>query len=108
MYLTAMTEWKVVLFLTILLGSIYYQKTFASLVPVKVTRSAIEHLRDRDTYIITFKSKKDLHPFTTDLALKSVKENNFYAEVIVEMLIMKCLTARLSRSAVDWVRYQIF
>ena len=107
MYLTAKSEWRILTFLAILLGTVYYQGVFASHLPVKVTRSADESLRDCDTYIIKFKSEKDLHPFATDLTLKSEKESNFSAEIIEEMLIMKCLTARLSRSALDWVRSQI-
>ena len=95
-----------ILFITVTLGTVCYQEVSAGHGPVRVTRSAVESLRDRGTYIIHFKdhaTEEELQQFTATLMTNSTKEN-FTADVIEELFIIKCLTARLSGRALLWVR----
>ena len=96
-----------ILLATVILCSVLNQVVSAGYAPVKVTRSADESLRDRGTYIICFQSYvtgKELQKFPAALSRRSAKEENFTAEIIAELFIMKCLTARLSGRALSWVR----
>ena len=96
-----------ILIATIILYTICYQEVSAGHGPVKVTRSAVESLRDRGTYIIQFKShvaEKELQQFAATLKRRSAMEEKFAVEVIEELFIVKCLIARLSRRALSWVR----
>ena len=95
-----------ILLLTSILGTVCYQEVSAGRHPVRFTRSAVESLRDRGTYIIHFKdhvSEEELQQFTAALRRSSAKEGNFTAEIIGELFIIKCLTARLSVRALSWV-----
>ena len=99
-------RWMMILLLTTILGTVY-QEVSAVHGPVRVTRSAVESLRDRGTYIVHFKdqaTEEELQQFTATLRTSSAKENNYTAEIIEEMFIIKCLTARVSRRALSWVR----
>ena len=96
-----------ILFITVTLGTVSYQEVSAGRGPVRVTRSAGESLRDRGTYIINFKNQateEELQQFTATLMTNSAMEENFTAEVIEELFIIKCLTARPSGRALRWVR----
>ena len=96
-----------ILFITVTLGTVSYQEVSAGRGPVRVTRSAVESLRDHGTYIINFKdqaTEEELQQFTATLMTNSAMEENFTAEVIEELFIIKCLTARLSGRALRWVR----
>ena len=91
----------------VILCTVCYQVLSAGHGPVKVTRSAVESLRDRGTYIICFKdhvTEEELQQFTAALSKSSAEDENFTVEIIKEILIIKCLTARLSGRALSWVR----
>ena len=107
MHSTAGNQWMTILFITVTLCTVSYQEVSAGRSAVRVTRSAVESLRDRRTYIIHFKdhaTEEELQQFTATLMTTSAKEENFTAEVIEELFIIKCLTARLSGKALCWVR----
>ena len=100
-------QWMVILFSTVVLGTVCYQEVSASHGPVRVTRSAVESLRDRGTYMICFKdhvTEEKLQQFVAILKRRSASERNFTAEIIEELFIIKYLTARLSGRALNWVR----
>ena len=70
-------------------------------------RSAVESFRDLGTYIIHFKyhvTEEELKQFAAALSQSYDKRENFTAEIIEELFIIKCLTARLSGTALSWVR----
>ena len=92
-----------ILFAAVILGTVCYQEASAGHGPVRVTRSAVESLRDRDTYIIHFKermSEEELQQFTATFRRSYDEEET----EIIELFIIKCLIARLSRRALSWVR----
>ena len=95
-----------ILLATVILGTVCYQEVSAGRRPVRVTRSAVESLRDRGTYIICFKDHvtEELQQFSAALSESSDKDENFTAEIIEELFIIKCMTARLSATALSWVR----
>ena len=96
-----------ILLATVILGTVCYQEVSAGHGPVRVTRSAVESLRDHGTYIIQFKSHvtgKELQQFAATLTRKSVMKENFSVEIIERLFIVKCLIAKLSRRALSWVR----
>jgi len=73
----------------------------------RVTRSTIETSRDHGTYIIHFKNNVteiELKYFAFILEKKSNKRKQFVAEIIEKMFTIKCLTAKLSKRALEWVR----
>jgi len=75
----------------------------------RVTRSTVETLRDHGTYIIHFKNSVaeiELKHFAFILEQKSIslKRKQFVAEIIEKMFTIKCLTAKLSKRALEWVR----
>ena len=95
-----------ILFANVLLGTVCYQEVSAGRGPVRVTTSAVESLRDRGTYIICFKehaTEEELQHFTAVLSGSSAKGEKFTAEIIEEMFVIKCLTAKLSGRALSWV-----
>lgn len=107
MRLTASPQWILLSISTVILSAVFYQEASAGHYPVRITRSAVESLRDRGTYIIHFKShvtEEELDQFATALVMKSMKEKNFSAEIIEKLFVIKCLTARLSRRALNWVK----
>ena len=108
MHLSARPQWITISVLTVILSTLFYQEVSAGRrIPVRVTRSAVESLRDHGTYIVHFKShvtEKELHQFSTILMIKSMKERNFFVEIIEKLFVIKYLTARLSRRALNWVR----
>ena len=86
------------------LGIVYCQTAFGSSSQAKVSKSAFEHLRDRGIYIIQFSNT------LTELELQhfaAVLEEQFTVEIIEKFFIIKCLTARLSKRALHWVRIQL-
>ena len=100
-------QWMMILFSTVTLGTVCYQDVSGGHGPVRVTRSAVESLRGRDTYIIQFKdhvTKEELQQFTATL-MKSASET---VDIIEELFIIKRLTARLSRRTLSWVRTMYF
>ena len=48
-------QWMIISFAAAVLGSVCYQEVYAGRGPIRVTRSAVEGLRDCGTYIILFK-----------------------------------------------------
>ena len=87
--------------LIIALGIVYCQTAFGSSGQAKVSKSAFEHLRDRGIYIIYFGNT------VTELELlhfAAVLEEQFTVEIIEKFFIIKCLTAKLSKRALHWVR----
>ena len=102
-----MHQWMMISFAAAILGCVSYQEVSAGRGPVRVTRSAVEGLRDHGTYIIHFKdhvSDEELQQFAAALPRSSDKGENFITEIIEELFIIKCLTARLSGRALSWVR----
>ena len=100
-------RWMMILFAAVILGTVCYQEVSAGHGPVRVTRSAVESLRDRNTYIIHFKdhvTEEELQQFTATLRRSFDEEEKLTDEIIEELFIIKCLTARLSRRALSWVR----
>ena len=89
------------------LGIVYCQTVFGSPSQLKVTRTAVESLRDHGTYIIHFNdtiTETELQNFTAILESKSKITKHFAAEIIEKFFIINCLTAKLSRKALQWVR----
>ena len=77
------------------------QTAFGSSSHVRVARSAFEHLRDHGTYIIYFNNavtEAELQHFA------AVLEEKFVAKIIEKFFIINCLTAKLSKIALQWVR----
>ena len=101
-----------ILLATVILGALCYQEVSAGRHdPVRVTRSAVESLRDRGTYIICFKdhvTEEELQQFTATLLRSSDEDENFKAEIIEGSFSIRCLTARLSEKALSWVRLIIY
>lgn len=90
---------------SLFLSFLYYRTVFGSSSPVRVTRSAFEHLRDRGTYIICFNdtaTETELQDFSTNLESKSNVTKKFVAKII-EKFSINCLTAKLSKRALHWV-----
>ena len=108
MHSLAGDQWMMILLATVILGAVCYQEVSAGRHgPVQVTRSAIESLRDRGTYIICFKdhvTEEELQQFTATLLRSSDEDENFKAEIIEGSFSIGCLTARLSVKALSWVR----
>ena len=107
MHLAVANQWLVGLFMIVSLTTVCYQEVSAGLSRARVTRSPVESLRDHGTYIVHFKEhipEDELQNFITALVRKTNTERNFTAEIIEELFIIKCLTARLSRRALNWVR----
>ena len=80
------------------------QTAFGSSSQARVARSAFEHLRDRGTYIINFNNavkEVELQHFA------AVLEEEFVAEIIEKFFIINCLTAKLSKKVLQWVRVNI-
>ena len=112
MHSLAGDQWMMILLATVILGAVCYQEVSAGRHgPVRVTRSAIESLRDRGTYIICFKdhvTEEELQQFTATLLRSSDEDENFKAEIIEGSFSIRCLTARLSEKALSWVRLIIY
>ena len=106
MHSVAGHQWMMIFFATVILGTVCYQEVSAGHGPVRVTRSAVESLRDHGTYIIHFKdyiTEKELQHFAAVLSRRSAKGDKFRAEIIEEIFVIKCLTAKLSGRALNWV-----
>ena len=74
-----------------------------------ISKSTVGNLRDRGIYIIHFKNNATeikLQHFTAVLERKSNKKH-FVAEIIENFFTIKCLTAKLSKRALQWVRIYI-
>ena len=107
MHPSAGHQWMMILFAAAILGTVCYQEVFAGRGPVRVTRSAVESLRDRGTYIICHNdhvTEEELQQFAAALPISYDEEEKLTDEIIEELFIIKCLTARLSRRALSWVR----
>ena len=108
MHSLAGDQWMMILLATVILGAVCYQEVSAGRHgPVRVTRSAVESLRDRGIYIICFKDhviEEELQQFTATLLRSSDDDENFKAEIIEGSFDIRCLTARLSEKALSWVR----
>ena len=110
MHPPAGNQWMI-LFAVAILGTVCYQEVSAGRGPVRVTRSAVESLRDRGTYIIHFKDhvpEEELQQFSATLSRNSDEDENFTAEIIEEVFIIKCLITRLSGKALSWVSSYCF
>ena len=111
MHPPAGNQWMMILFAVAILGTVCYQEVSAGRGPVRVTRSAVESLRDRGTYIIHFKdhvTEEELQQFSATLSRNSDEDKNFIAEIIEEVFIIKCLITRLSGKALNWVSSYCF
>ena len=100
-------QWMMMLLAVVILYTVHHQEASAGHSPVRVTRSAVESLRDRGTYIIHFKdhvTEEELQQFAAALSRSPDKNEIVTAEIIEDLFIIKCLTARLSRRALSWVR----
>ena len=100
-------QWMMILFAAAILGTVCYQEVSAGWGPVRVTRSTVESLRDRGTYIICLKghvTEEELQQFAAALPRSYDEEEKLTTEIIEELFIIKCLTARLSGRALSWVR----
>ena len=108
MYLTAnKNNWLMMIAASLFLGFMCCQTVYGSSNQAKITVSAVESLRDHGTYIIHFNStatESELKQFVADLEENSKLMENFTAEVIEKFFIIKCLTAKLSEEALQWVR----
>ena len=90
--------------LTLIIGCVIFQDVSGV---VRVKRSANENLRDPGTYIVHFKDSTtdaQLQHFVKQLNRRSNKTEKFDAKIVAEYPIIKCLTARLSEGALQWVR----
>ena len=107
MYSPTEQQWMMIFLVTITLGTMCYQEASAGHGPVRVTKSSDENLRDRGTYIICFKdhvTEEELQQFVAALSKSSAEEETFTVEIIEELFIIKCLTAKLLERALSWVR----
>jgi len=107
MHSTAEHQWLVILLLTVITSIMCYQEVSAAHRQAKVTRSPVESLQDHGTYIIYFKNhvtEEEQRQFATMLTRTSTKRENFAVGIIENLFIIKCLTASLSASALNWVR----
>jgi len=86
---------------TLVIGCVIFQDVSGV---ARVKRSASDNLRDPGTYIVHFKDS------TTDAQLQhfikqlSYNKGKFGAKIVAEYLNIKCLTAKLSKGALKWVR----
>ena len=53
-------------------------------------------------------TEEELQQFAATLSRSYDKGENFITEIIEELFVIKCLTARLSRRALSWVRNYTF
>ena len=93
--------------LTLVIGCVIFQDVSGV---VRVKRSADENLRDPGTYIVHFKDSTtdvQLQHFVSQLTRKSIRNVKFQAILVSKYLDMKCLTARLSDKALQWVRIKL-
>lgn len=97
-------QWWVILTYVFTFALVFWQEASGK---TRVTRSAVESLRIQDSYIIHFKeniTEKRLQRFVATLGRKANKTRKFDVEIHQQFLSIKCLTARLSKKAVKWVR----
>ena len=90
--------------LTLVIGCVIFQDVSGV---VRVKRSANENLRDPGTYIVHFKDSTtdaQLQDFVKQLTRRPNGGIEFEVETISEYINIKCLTARMSKRAVKWVR----
>ena len=92
------------LIISLVIGCVIFQDVSGV---ARVKRSANENLRDPGTYIVHFEDSTtdaQLQRFAKHLNKRSNSRVKFEATVITEYPIIKCLTARLSKRALKWVR----
>ena len=92
--------------ISVYLSYVYAQEIIGGSIQAKGTGSVAEHLRDRGTYIIFFKSNVteiEQQHFVAVLETKSKMTEEFAAEIVGKFFIIKCLTIKLSKEALDWV-----
>ena len=85
---------------------VHAQANISGSTQAKAVRSTVEHLRDPDIYIACFKSNVteiEQQHFVALLETKSKTTHEFAAEIIENFFIIKCLTVKLSKEALDWV-----
>jgi len=73
----------------------------------RVTKSTDENLRDKGTYIIHFEytiTDTTMQHFAKQLIRRSSRKTKFVADIISEYHSINCLTAKLSKRALKWVR----
>ena len=95
---------------SVYLSNVYTREIVGDSIQAKVTRSTVEHLGNQSTYIICFKSnvtEVEYQQFAAVLETKSKMAKEFAAEIIEKFLIIKCLTVKLSKEAMDWVKIYI-
>ena len=82
---------------------LFWQEAYGQ---VRVTRAAVESLRIHENYLIHFKenvTEERINRFLDILARRSNQSRNFNAEILKKFLPIKCITARLSNRALEWV-----
>ena len=87
-------------------SQVYTRAIVDGSIQTRVARSAEEHLRDPGIYIISFRNnvtEMEQQHFVAVLEAKSKMAKEFSAEIIEKFLIIKCLTVKLSKEALDWV-----
>ena len=92
------------LLLALIFGCVIFQDVSGV---ARVKRSADENLRDPGTYIVHFEedtTDAQLQRLVKQLNRRSNRKTKFEAEIISEYPNIKCLTARLSETALKWVR----
>ena len=88
----------------LIFGCVIFQHTSGV---ARVTKSTNENLRDPGIYIVHFEdTTTDLqqHNFAKQLIKKFNERAKFEATIIAEYPNIKCLTSRLSKKALNWVR----
>ena len=88
----------------LIFGCVIFQHTSGV---ARVTKSTNENLRDPGIYIVHFEdTTTDLqqHHFAKQLVKRFNKRKKFEATIIAQYPNIKCLTSRLSKKALNWVR----
>ena len=94
-------QWWLITTILLSLDLVCYRVAFGAYSQASVTKSAVKHLQDHGTYIIYFRNNVteiELQHFSAILERKSV------AKIIGKHFIINCLTAKLSKEALQWVR----
>ena len=98
-------QWLMIM-VSFYLSDVYCQRILGDSSQSRIAKSAVEHLRDRGTYIIHFKStvtEIEQQHFAAVLETKSKTTKRFVVEIIEKLFTINCLTAKLSKKASHWV-----
>ena len=90
------------------LSLVYCQVVYGCPSQARVKKSAVDTLQDYGIYIVHFKSntkETEQQHFVAVLNRKLNTTVDFVVEIIENFFAIKCLTAKLSKTALQWVRY---